>query len=108
RGGAGRDTFRLTAIANGADTIADFAAGVDRLQLVSPNFPGVSAAALPTILAINAQGTATSAATRLIYNTTTGQLSYDSNGSTAGGSTLLATLTTKPTLTASDFMVVAS
>jgi serralysin len=43
---------------------------------------------------------------RIVYNKVTGVLSYDSNGNAAGGATQLATLSTKPTLTAADFFVI--
>jgi Ca2+-binding RTX toxin-like protein len=44
----------------------------------------------------------------VIYNKATGVLSYDSNGNLAGGSVQVAVLTnaTKPTLDASDFVVI--
>jgi len=44
----------------------------------------------------------------IIYNKATGVLSYDSNGNLAGGSVQVAVLTnaTKPTLDASDFVVI--
>jgi Ca2+-binding RTX toxin-like protein len=42
----------------------------------------------------------------IVYNQTTGALFYDSNGSGAGGAIQFATLTNKPTLTASDFVVI--
>ena len=43
---------------------------------------------------------------RVIYNDVTGALIYDANGSAQGGATQFATLTTKPTITAADFIVV--
>ena len=42
----------------------------------------------------------------VVYNKATGNLFYDFNGNGAGGATLLATLTGKPTLTASDFVAI--
>jgi Ca2+-binding RTX toxin-like protein len=45
----------------------------------------------------------------IVYNTTTGALYYDSNGSTAGGTTeiaIIGTSTTHPTLVAADFGIV--
>jgi Ca2+-binding RTX toxin-like protein len=42
----------------------------------------------------------------IIYNKTSGNIFYDTNGIAAGGATLLATVTNKPTLTAADFIVV--
>jgi hypothetical protein len=43
---------------------------------------------------------------RIIYNQTTGNVFFDSNGNAAGGATLLATLLNKPVLTSGDFVVV--
>jgi Ca2+-binding RTX toxin-like protein len=43
---------------------------------------------------------------RIVCNQASGALSYDSNGNAAGGSTLLAILTSKPVLTAGDFVVI--
>ena len=43
---------------------------------------------------------------RIVYNKTTGVLSYDSNGNLGGGAVQLAILTTKPTLTFADFLVI--
>ncbi len=56
----------------------------------------------------NASGTATDADDRIIYNTATGALFYDSNGNAAGGSTQFAVFTPaiKPVLTALDFVVI--
>jgi Ca2+-binding RTX toxin-like protein len=42
----------------------------------------------------------------IVYNKATGVLSYDSNGSGAGGAIQLAALTNKPTLTSGDFLVI--
>jgi Ca2+-binding RTX toxin-like protein len=42
----------------------------------------------------------------IVYNQATGGLFYDLNGNAAGGVTQLATLTTKPALTAADFVVI--
>ena len=51
-------------------------------------------------------GTATTtAAQRIIYNSSTGVLTYDSNGSAAGGATVFAQLSTGLALTASMFNV---
>jgi hypothetical protein len=47
-----------------------------------------------------------SAAQRILYNPSTGNLSYDSNGNAAGGvSALIAVLTNKPALTHSMLIV---
>jgi serralysin len=43
---------------------------------------------------------------RIIYNQANGALTYDSNGNAARGSTLLAVIANKPTLTFVDFVVI--
>ena len=43
---------------------------------------------------------------RIIYNKTTGTLTYDSNGNAAGGATVFATLKAGLTLTNADFIIV--
>jgi Ca2+-binding RTX toxin-like protein len=51
-------------------------------------------------------GPATGAGPQIVYDPSTGGLYYDSNGAGDGGASRFATLTSKPTLTASDFTVV--
>jgi Ca2+-binding RTX toxin-like protein len=57
------------------------------------------AARLTTVLALDAND-------YIVSNRSTGALYYESNGSALGGAVQFATLTNKPTLTASDFVVV--
>ncbi len=54
----------------------------------------------------SASGVAHDASDRIIYNKTTGVLTYDSNGNAAGGAVAFAVLTSKPPLSAADFLVV--
>jgi Ca2+-binding RTX toxin-like protein len=42
----------------------------------------------------------------IVYDKTTGMLVYDSNGSSAGGATVIALLINRPTLTVADFVVI--
>ena len=49
---------------------------------------------------------ATEADDRIVYNSATGQLFYDADGSGAGAAVLFATLTGAPLLAASDFIVI--
>ncbi len=49
---------------------------------------------------------AADATDRIVYNSTTGALIYDSNGNAAGGATHFATLSTGLLLTHSNFRIV--
>jgi Ca2+-binding RTX toxin-like protein len=111
-GYGGADSFAFTTsigsnFGNGnLDVIADFQAGVDKIQLDDAIFAGIGG---PGALAAGVFVVGTSAGDaddRLIYNSGTGQLFYDANGSAAGGAIHFATLQGAPTLTASDFQVI--
>lgn len=106
-GGAGADNFRfdttLSATTN-KDTITDFNALYDTIQL-----DNAVMTALGTTMTSGKFYVGTAAHDlddRIIYNKATGELSYDSNGSLAGGSTVFAVLSVKPTITYSDFQVI--
>ena len=96
-GGAGADIFVFnTALGrSNIDTIQNFAAGEDRIHLESDIFTGLSgdlAGALGTLL---------------IYNRSTGALSYDADGSgTASAAIQFATLSKNLTLTADNFAII--
>jgi hypothetical protein len=59
----------------------------------------------PPIVALRAAGHAADANDFIVYNRATGALFYDANGSSAGGAVQLATLISRPVLTAHDFVV---
>jgi Ca2+-binding RTX toxin-like protein len=110
-GGAGLDTFRFETAPNALtnlDTITDFSLADDTIELENGIFKALIATG-----ALNAESfksgagviTAADANDYLIYNTTTGALYYDANGSKTGAAIQIATLTTKPLLTASDFWI---
>ncbi len=111
-GGAGLDTFvfdsPLNAITN-KDSITDFIAVDDTVRLDQTVFTKL--ATLGTLSAgsfrASTTGTAADSNDYVLYNTTTGALLYDADGSGAGLATQFATLTTKPNITAADFVVVA-
>ena len=109
-GGAGADTF-LFDIAPGFDQelIVDFASGTDTLRLDATNMAALGAsgrfAAGDARFAANASGTAQDASDRVIYNTSTGQLFYDADGSGAGEAGILFTLQGAPSLAATDIEV---
>ncbi len=109
-GGLGADIFRfdstLSSTAN-RDTITDFnGAQGDRIQLENAVFTALTSTGTLAATAFRSGSSFTTAAQRILYNPATGNLSYDSNGSAAGGvQALIATLTTKPALTSSMLIV---
>lgn len=107
-GGAGNDTFlfntRPNALTN-RDTIVGFVAVNDTIQLENAVFASLTPGLL--LPASFRTGTAAlDADDRIIYNTTTGALIYDSNGNAAGGAVHFATLAGHPAITAADFVVI--
>ena len=101
-GGTGSDTFRFVTTADGSDTITDFASGTDKIYIVAANFGLTSGAGAN--LVINGSPSTTAAA--FVYSTTTGVLSFDSDGNRSGAATQLATLSNKPTgFKSSDFVL---
>jgi Ca2+-binding RTX toxin-like protein len=108
-GGAGTDVFRFTmaASASNVDTIVDFRVGVDEIQIENAVFAGLAAGALSgAAFTANADGTAQDGSDRIIYETDTGFLFHDSNGSAAGGSVKIAELAAGLALTSADFFVI--
>nr|WP_245454889.1 cadherin domain-containing protein [Mesorhizobium sp. M3A.F.Ca.ET.080.04.2.1] len=107
-GGLGADTFRFSSALNAStnkDTITDFDVANDTIVLDHTIFttlggPGILAAGSFYI------GTAaTDADDRIIYNSATGTLTYDSNGNAAGGAVQFANVGAGQALTNADFMV---
>ena len=96
-GGAGDDRFDFLALADGGDTVADFgnaAGNNDTLRFEGNVFGGLANGALAANRFVaNTAGVATTLDQRFVYETDTGILRYDANGSAAGGVTVIATLT---------------
>ncbi|OJY29009.1 MAG: hypothetical protein BGP11_17375 [Rhodobacterales bacterium 65-51] len=111
-GGAGQDrfVFDLTPELGGTDLIVDFSRGKDRIQLSASAFGGLVATAdgaLPvTAFAANAGGVARDADDRILFDTTTGRLLYDADGSGEGEAVVFARLISVQTLGAADFEVI--
>ena len=108
RGGNGSDTFIFsTALSAGnVDRILDFSSAADTIHLASSIFTGLIGGALnASAFLINDTGLADDAAQRIIYETDTGHLYFDSDGNGAGEGIVFATLTNLPTIDETDFFV---
>ena len=104
-GGTGRDTFVFDSAPNAVDSITDFnasgsAASGDWIELSLSSFSGITTAAGNLLssseFAASTGGGASdavAAGVRVIYDSTTGNLYYDSDGLGAANRTLFATLT---------------
>ncbi|HYD71486.1 beta strand repeat-containing protein [Azospirillum sp.] len=104
-GGEGADVFRVNAPAGGGDVITDFQAGVDRIAVLSPNFGNLAAG---TLSARNfALDVAADGDDLFVFNTRTGALSFDADGSGAAAAVTIAVLNVR-TLSASDILILPS
>lgn len=115
-GGAGADKFVFDTVAgtNNIDTITDFVSGSDKILLDDDIFTalGITGTVAGAAFAASKFHVGTSALDtldRIVYNSSTGALYYDANGSVSGQNVQIALIgtTTHPTLAASDFLVVA-
>lgn len=109
-GGAGVDIFRFTVnvIAGNRDTVVDFSAVDDTLQLENAVFtklgaPGVLNA---QFFAANATGVAQDTNDYILYRTSDGALFYDSDGSGVVVKIQFATLLNAPVISAADIQVI--
>jgi Ca2+-binding RTX toxin-like protein len=87
------------------DHIVDFNAGEgDTIEFLIANFTGTSSGAqTTTTFGTSGNNTFATADERFHYNTSSGELSYDSNGSASGGLTaVLAVLDNHATLQAAN------
>ncbi len=107
-GGSGNDNFLFNTALNATtnkDSITDFNPAYDTIQLDNAIFSTIPAGTLQA--AKFYIGTAAhDADDRIIYNKTTGALSYDADGNGAGAAIQFAVLTNKANLTNADFFVV--
>lgn len=109
-GGAGLDSFVFNSTLNAAgnvDRIGDFNSVDDRFLLESAvftAFTGTGSIDAATFRA-SASGTAADGNDHVLYDTDSGRLFYDADGSGAGARVLFAVVTTGTTIIASDFWV---
>ena len=109
-GGAGIDNFIFnTALdaATNVDTITDFNVAADTIQLDNSVFTVLPVGPLAASAFKDVAVAAKDASDRILYNSDTGNLYYDQDGSGGVyGAVKFATLTGHPTLTAADFVVI--
>ncbi|MBW8323045.1 MAG: calcium-binding protein [Rhizobium sp.] len=110
-GGTGADFFVFHSTPNAVtnvDTITDFSVADDTISLENSVFTTIGAVGTLAAAAFvsNTTGLAQDASDRMIYETDTGNLFFDSNGSAAGGSILIAVLDSGLLLTNLDFTVI--
>ncbi len=106
---AGADTFAFTTAlgAGNVDQVFGFTNAVDRIALGNAIFgAGIGAPGAFNANAFYAGTAAHDADDRIIYNSATGQLFFDADGSGAGAAVQFATLSPGLALTAGDFAVI--
>lgn len=113
-GGSGNDIFVFNTAPSAStnlDVITDFTSGGDKLRFDNATFTAIGAdGALDPAAFYSAPGAVAGndGDDRLVYDTTTGDLYYDADGSGAGAAVKVAVLgvVTHPTLVATDIQVV--
>jgi Ca2+-binding RTX toxin-like protein len=108
-GGAGADSFVFTNPAAGA-TVTDFASGVDKIhldarQMYDLDLGGNFSAGDARFYAAAGATTGHDADDRVIFNTSTGQLFYDHDGSGSAAAQLLGIVQAGATVIATDIFV---
>ena len=107
-GGSGADSFIFNTPlgAGNIDTITDFSVVDDTIRFENAVFTGLKDGVLSAdAFAANLTGFADDASDRIIYETDTGRLYFDPDGSGAGARILFATLAAGLALTNADFFV---
>jgi Ca2+-binding RTX toxin-like protein len=108
-GGGGADSFLFRLLPGTTDVIQDFQSGVDRITVLRAwlGQPAGGEAAIPAVHFVSgAAPAATVAAPQLLYNTTTGLLSFDPDGTGGAAAIPLASLGAGTALAASDVFMV--
>ncbi|WP_143748805.1 calcium-binding protein [Mesorhizobium sophorae] len=110
-GSTGNDSFVFTTALNASsnvDRITDFSVVDDTIRVDNAIFAALGGNGTLTAdqFVKNTTGLAGDGNDHIIYETDTGWLYYDSNGSAAGGSTHFATLAANLALTNADFLVI--
>ncbi|WP_425475919.1 calcium-binding protein [Mesorhizobium yinganensis] len=107
-GMGGADTFRFsTALSSGnVDKIMDFNVADDQIALNSAIFTALGVGALDVSAFKDNILSARDTDDRIVYNSNTGSLFYDADGLGGAAAIKIASLSTGPSLTAADFVVI--
>jgi Ca2+-binding RTX toxin-like protein len=108
-GGAGRDVFVFSATLNAgnADRITDFRVVDDTIHLDDAVFAGLRRGALAgSAFVKNTSGNAADRSDRVIYESDTGKVWYDRDGTGSASKVLVATLDKNLSVTSADFLVI--
>ena len=109
-GGKGSDTFYFGGAGRDTDTIKDFTVGADKLVFLGSEYGNLAAGTgAGRFASAKNNHDATQASAQFVYDTATGGLWFDPDGTGAQAAWQVVTLTTKPvTLAAADILVVDS
>jgi Ca2+-binding RTX toxin-like protein len=108
-GAGGADNFVFNAALNAAtnvDTINDFSVPADTIRLENAFFPALTTTGTLAASAFHIGAGAHDADDRVIYNNTSGALSYDADGTGSVGAIQFATLDPNLPVTNADFFIV--
>jgi len=106
-GGTGADRFIFTSVSPQYDTIADFShAQADKIALSSAAFGGLTSLSAGSSFIANGAPSSPTSGDTILYNTSNGWLSYDTDGNGAGAAVHIATLAAHPALVTGDFLFV--
>ena len=102
-GGIGRDSFYFSSLSDGIDQITDFSVFDDKISVRNVNF-GLSLGSISSSL-FRIGSMANTSSQRFIYNSSTGALFFDPDGSGSIAQTQFATLSRGLALTSANFVV---
>ncbi|MBD2494445.1 Ig-like domain-containing protein [Nostoc sp. FACHB-280] len=106
-GGNGRDGFYLNNGAGNADIITDFVSGVDSFVISQSEFGFNQALGILEPSLFRLGSSAATASDRFIYDRNTGKLFFDQDGIGSVAKVQIAQLSNRPTLSSTDFTVIA-
>jgi serralysin len=108
-GGTGNDAFVFDNLDGNIDRVMDFVAGQDHMVLPLAAFAGIGAVGAfdSSTFFSGVAPTAQDANDHLLYDSSSGALYYDDDGTGSDAAVQFATLVSHPALTSADFLVVA-